>query len=498
VTRLAALLLTVALSGCGGGPDADTLRQGVSERLAEALPAGTLSLVSLERRGSQADSQAPAGKTRRVVYFDAALRLERDFDFGAWDGPGVAGLVSALGAGPKGLTGIRSGGNRAGDVVRAHGTAVYERAGDRFVAVAPGGYRPSAAPAYATNAPEGPAAILDAMRQVIESVPQGAAPAQRAVIEEELAAAHATIRARLARAADGYAIAAGPEHGQYLRFAQALSDDAAARMVPLLTRGGEENLRLLRAGKVSLALAQGDAALQAYEGTGSFAADGPYPALRAAGSLYPEPVHVLVAVDSALSSVADLRGRRVAIGEPGSASRTTALRVLAAHGLGPADVAPLELPLGEALVALRGVEADAVLQVIGVPSDSIRDALAEVPLRLLPLSERAVAELVDAEAGYFPFAIRRGSYANQPHDVRTVATAALLLVGSDLSESEVGAVTRFVFGSGRDFAARGSAQGTQVSAATARMGLPIPLHVQADAALPAAAPGTSAPPPTPR
>ena len=75
--------------------------------------------------------------------------------------------------------------------------------------------------------------------------------------------------------------------------------------MPLVTRGGEENLRLLRDGKVSLALAQGDAALEAYEGKGSFAGDGPHPALRAVGSLYPEPVHVLVRADSA----AGLAGR---------------------------------------------------------------------------------------------------------------------------------------------------------------------------------------------
>lgn len=496
--RLVTLLLTLALTGCGSGPEADALRKDLEERLAEALPAGTVALVALERRGSQADTKAPAGETRRVVYFDAELKLERDFDLGAWDGPGVAGLVSALGAGPKGLSGIRSGGNERGDVVVAHGTALYARDGDRWVAVAPGGYRPSAAPVYATNEPRGPAAILEAMRKVIDSLPMDAAPGQRAVIEEELAAANTAIRARLARAADGYAVAAGPEHGQYLRFAKALSDDEAPRTVPVITRGGEENLRLLREGKVSLALAQGDAALQAYEGAGSFAANGPHSSLRAVGSLYPEPVHVLVDADSALSSVADLRGRRVAIGEHGSASRTTALRVLDACGLRLADVTPLELPLGDALIALRDKEADAVIQVIGVPADSIRDALAEVPLRLVPLSERAVAALAGAEAGYFPFAISRGTYANQTQDVRTVATAALLLVGSDLSSSEVQALTRFAFGKGRDFAARGSAQGTQVSAATARQGVPIPLHVGADEVLPAAAPAAAQPAPARR
>jgi TRAP transporter TAXI family solute receptor len=447
------------------------------------LPAKTLALAALERRGSQSDSKAPAGEEQRVVYFDARLRLERDFDFGSWDAPGVAGLVSALGAGPKGIAGLRSGGNKAGDVLSVHGTALYRWETPNWVPVATPGFRPANVPSYASDAARGPAAIVDAIRKVIDSVPGGAALAEREAIEQELIAAHAVIRARLARLAAGYAIAAGPEHGQYLRFAQALSDEAQARTVPLVTQGGDENLRMLRSGKVSLALAQGDAALDAYEGKGSFATDGPYGALRAIGSLYPEPVHVLVRNDAPVASLSGLRSRRIAIGVPGSASRATALRVLQAHGLGPSEFTAAEMPLGEALVALRQRNLDAVVQVIGIPADTIREALAEVPLRMLSLSEPAIRALLGANAGYFAFAIPRGTYANQKEPVRTVATAALLLAGADLSDTEVASLTRFVFRSGRDFAARGSAQGMQVSAATARHGLSIPMHVAALKAL---------------
>ena len=497
VRRSLTFLLILTVVGCGGGPDADALKQNVAERLAGALPPDTVSITAFARRGSQNDVEAPAGETRRIVYFDADLRLARDFDFGAWDAPGVAALVSALGTGPKGLIGINSGGNKGGDIVRAHGTALYKRDGQRWVPVTTGGYQPAAAPAYATNAPQGAAAILEAVRTVIESVPDAAVPAERAVIEEELQAAYAPIRARLARAAEGYAIAAGPEHGQYLRFAQALADGERVRVVPLITRGGEENLRLLRDGKVSLALAQSDAALQLYEGKGSFATEGQYSALRAIGSLYPEPLHVLVHAESAMASVAELKGQRIAIGQRDSASRATALRVLEAHGLGIQDIAPVELALGDALIALRHKQVDAVIQVIGVPADNIRAALAEVPLRLIPLSESAVATLVAAKAGYFAFTIPQGAYATQAHDVRTMATAALLLAAG-LSDAEVGAVTHFVFEKGRDFAARGSAQGTQVSVASARQGLMIPLNIAAEKALDAIAFAAVSVPPAPR
>jgi TRAP transporter TAXI family solute receptor len=487
MTRLLASLALLALAACGGGPNADALKKGVEERLAQALPAGTVTLADFARRGSQSDTKAPAGETRRIVYFDAELKLAKDFDFGAWDSPGVAGLVSALGAGPKGIAGITSGGNKAGDAIRAHGTALYKKEGGDWVAVITGGYRPTAAPSYATNAAQGPAAILEAMRKVIDSLPRDASPAQRRVIEEELTAAHAAIRARMVRAKDGYAIAAGPERGQYLRFAQALSDEASARTIPLVTRGGEENIRLLREGKVSLALAQGDVALQAYEGKENFLGEGAYSSLRAIGSLYPEPVHVLVRADAGFATMNDLVGKRVAIGVKGSASRTTALRVLRAHNLGDGDIIALELPLGEALVGLRQRKVDAVMQIIGMPADSVRDALDEVPLRLLPLAPKAIAALAGANAGYFAYTIPPGAYATQKQEVRTIATTALLLVGADLSETEVGAVTRFVYEKGRDLAARGSAQGSQVSAATARQSLPVPLHTAAGKALDAMA-----------
>jgi TRAP transporter TAXI family solute receptor len=153
--------------------------------------------------------------------------------------------------------------------------------------------------------------------------------------------------------------------------------------------------------------------------------------------------------------------------------------VLRAHGITGEDHLLLEVPLGEGLVALRGGKVDAVIQIIGLPADSVRDALDEIPLRLLPLEAKAVASLVASKAGYFAYTIPAGAYATQKDPVRTIATAALLLGGSDLSETEISAIVRFVYQGGRDFVARGSAQGTQVSAKNARLELSVPLHTAA-------------------
>lgn len=473
-----ACLFFVLLSACSVGPDADTLRTDVGERLEQALPNSVVELASLTRRGSQSDTKAPAGEQRRIIYFDAELKLTQDLNFGAWNAPGIAGLISALGAAPKGIDGITSGGNKAGDIIRAHGTALYRHDGQAWVAVMPAGYQPPVAPEY-VSAPTGTGAMLAGLRKVVEAIPRDISPAQQAAIEEELAVAQASIRARLARVSNGYAIAAGAEHGQYLRLARAVFNERNSRAVPLITRGGEENLQLLRAGKVSLALAQGDAALDAYEGTGTFSGQGPYGDLRAIASLYPEPMHVLVRADGSLKSIKGLRGKRVAIGEVGSASRTTALRVLGAHGLGLDDINAQELSIGTALLWLQQGKTDAVFQVIGTPANSIRDSLQDMSLRLLPLSGDAIAKLTQGKTGYFPHTISKGTYFNQNEDVQTLATAALLLTNETLSDAEVESITGRVFQQGSDYSARGSAQGAQISVATSRIGVFVPMHAAA-------------------
>ena len=218
------LVLLLTLCACGRGPDTrEAVGPDLAARLARAFGAGVLDVAAIEGRGSSADRAGPPGEERRVVYYDARLRLARDVDFGGWDTPGVASLVSVLGAGPKGITGVKAGGNKAGDEILAHGTAVYRRDGEAWREVAPAGFAPPPAPALGTISPP-PASerLLAALRDAVHAAPAGTTPAARAVIDQELARAVATIEARLTRVAQGYPVAAGPDGGQYARLVQAL------------------------------------------------------------------------------------------------------------------------------------------------------------------------------------------------------------------------------------------------------------------------------------
>jgi len=119
------------------------------------------------------------------------------------------------------------------------------------------------------------------------------------------------------------------------------------------------------------------------------------------------------------------------------------------------------------------------VQVIGFPADSLRSAAAELGLRLLPLDPGVVRALAARNPAWFALALPAGTYAGQMQEVPTLATSALLLVASDLTDAEVAAITQRVYAPGGDLMARGSVQGAQISPANARLGLAVPQHAAA-------------------
>lgn len=484
--RMLAIALLALLAACSRGPDQTSLEADLRQRLEQAFPAASLSLSALQRRGSASDVNAPDGERRVLIYFDAELRLERDLDFGSWDSPGVASLISALGAGPRGLSGIESGGNRRGDLLRAHGSLIYREQDGAWLAVVPQGFTAPRAP-QASNASSTRESLVQAIGTALNLSPGGTGSTERQIISDELERSLNNIQGRLSRLQHGYPLAGGPESGQYASFARAMSAgllEQGMKVQPLTTEGGLDNLRLLRSGDVLLALSQSDAAHFAVSGAGPFEDVGPDRNLRALASLYPEPVHVLVRADSALRSIADLRGKRISIGLPGSASQHTALAVLAAHGLQPGDFAELRrLDLQQALGALRERQLDALIQVIGSPADNIRAASEAFALRLLPLDGGAISRLQQERPGSFAYQLPRGSYPGQTEPLATLAVSSLLLANQQLTGREVELLVGQLFSLKAQWLQHGSIQGTQLSADNALRGLGVPLHEGAERAL---------------
>ena len=105
------------------------------------------------------------------------------------------------------------------------------------------------------------------------------------------------------------------------------------------TGGSVYNTRTIREGELDFGVVQSDVQSAAMDGVRAFDGDEPYADLRAVFSVHPEPMHVMVRGDSGISSVGDMKGKRVNIGNPGSGTRVLADVLMAAAGVSPSDFA---------------------------------------------------------------------------------------------------------------------------------------------------------------
>ena len=488
LTRFLVVVCCLVLAACGRQPDGDALQADVQQLLATTYGDGVFTIVELVRQGAATDSTAPEGEDRRIVYYDIVLEFAKDFTLDAWDRPGVASLVTLLGAGPRSISGVRSGGNQAGDQLVAHASAIYRKKGSDWVMAPPPGVSTAQVPALETGGPipvsRGLLATLD---EISSSVARSGSGGGERIVQQELERSVARISGRLSRMQKGLPLAGGPARGEYVAFATALASfesPGQAKISALITGGGADNIEMLRSGDAVLALAQADTALMAYEGAGPFATQGGFTRLRALGSLYPELVHIVVRDEKSYQRVADLKNKKVTLGSQGSAVRATLERVLSAHGLeADRDYTPVDMPFSTALPMLEAGKVDAVVHVIGIPAAPLRDALAQVYLKLLPLDRTAIQALVNKQPGLMALDIAQGVYPDQNKPVPSVGISALLLTTSDLTRDEAIELVNRVYKKGHDLLVAGSAQGAQVSAASARTGVTIPLHDGADEAL---------------
>lgn len=475
---LASLLL---LAACEGKPGETKVENDLKTIIAQAFPEDAVRVDSFRRLGSSPIASSERGD-RRIVYYNATLALNRDIDLSSWQGLNLGAVASLLGATERGISGLKQGGNQKGDVLHVHGSVTYvdDNGGWQPVRTV---HAPPAAPPPENNT--GPPAealqIVENIRGLFQQA--GTAPEPRSIITDELEKTYFRIRLRLDRAEGTFLVLGGPTAGEYYQVASLIASALQQAGTPsraVVTDGSVENLKLIDAGGGAVALTQNNLAVRAHEGRPPFTAAAAVPELRALASLFPEQVHVILRRGAAISSLADLRGKRVDVGEPDSGTHVDAEALLTAAGLTLADLAEAsERGLAEGLEALKRGELDAVIATISAPARSLQTSAEGGGLSFLSMSETDLSRLTGADSGYVAVTMPAGTYAGQDQPVRTVAAVALLVAKASLPDAEVEAVLRQIF-DGIDFFAAGSAAGSQISRANAKVGIGIPWHPAAE------------------
>lgn len=236
----------------------------------------------------------------------------------------------------------------------------------------------------------------------------------------------------------------GAEGGFYNAFGAAvapvLEEQIGEPIEVITTTGSEGNINLIDNNLLDIAIVQSDTLQNAVEGTGSF--DGnPHSNLSVISSLYTEACQIVASEDSGITSVADLEGKRVSIGEEESGVTRTAEQILMANGLMTDKLDVRRLSFLDSAEALAKGEIDAFFSTAGVPTEFITDLADEISIRLVPLDAHCIDQLTSLYGYYVPFTIPADTYKGQDTPVETLGVRAVLIARKDLDDNIVRAIT---------------------------------------------------------
>lgn len=243
-----------------------------------------------------------------------------------------------------------------------------------------------------------------------------------------------------------------------------------------VTAASVDNLKLIRDGKADIAFTLADTAADAVHGRGAF--DGSPVPVATLAVLYTNYTHVATLAQKGFTSVADLRGKTISTGSPGSGTEVIALRVLRAAGLDPdKDVTRQGLGVSESAGALKDGKIDAFFWSGGLPTAAIQDLAHSqgISLRLLPSAEFVPALKVEYGELYFPLEIPAGAYRGIAAPVQVVGVANLLVVNASMPEQLAYDITRVIFEKREELAAI-HPEAAKLSLDTATVGSPAPIH----------------------
>ncbi|MCJ7872711.1 TAXI family TRAP transporter solute-binding subunit [Marinovum sp. 2_MG-2023] len=268
-----------------------------------------------------------------------------------------------------------------------------------------------------------------------------------------------------------------PTGGAICRLVNKGRRDHGVRCSVESTGGSVYNINTIREGELEFGVAQSDWQYHAYNGSSSFSDAGAFEGLRAVFSVHPEPFTVVARADSGIASFADLKGKRVNIGNPGSGQRGTMEVLMEAMGWSTDDFAlATELKAAEQSAALCDNQIDAMVYTVGHPSGSIQEATTACDSVLVEVSGDAVAGLVNDNPFYSVATIPGGMYRGNDADTTTFGVRATFVTSADVSEDVVYTLVSGVFENFDDFKSLHPAFANLTEAEMVSASLSAPLH----------------------
>jgi uncharacterized protein len=243
-----------------------------------------------------------------------------------------------------------------------------------------------------------------------------------------------------------------------------------------VTTASVDNVKLLHGNRIGMALCLPDTAWDGYSGQLKGLSEKAN--IRTLMALYSNYMHIVAIDGSGIKSVADLKGKRVSTGAPGSGTEIKGLRVLEAYGISTKDLRSQDrLGAAESAGAMKDRKIDAFIWDGGLPTAAVLDLAATPGLKihLIPHGD-AIPKMV-AKYGplYFASNVPKGVYKGIDEDIPVAAATNLLIVNEKLDENLAYQITKLFLEHTADLVAVHKAA-SEISLKNAVVGSPIPFH----------------------
>ncbi|TZE82793.1 TAXI family TRAP transporter solute-binding subunit [Calorimonas adulescens] len=234
------------------------------------------------------------------------------------------------------------------------------------------------------------------------------------------------------------------------------------------------NVNMLKDGSVDVIFVQNDIAYYAFSGEEMFK-DNKYEDIRGLASLYPETIQIVALKDKNIKTVADLKGKRVAVGAAGSGTEANARQILEAAGLSYNDINVQYLSFGDAANNMKDGNIDAAFVTAGMPTAAVTDISATKDINIVEIGDDIADNLIRKYPFYVKTTIQGGTYKGQDSDVKTVSVMSMLAVSKDMDEELAYNLVKSLF-ENTDRLKAAHAMGVKITIDTAKEGMSIDLH----------------------
>ena len=280
-------------------------------------------------------------------------------------------------------------------------------------------------------------------------------------------------------ATSNYIFATGGTSGTYYSFGENIANIwnnniKDVNVVVESTGASAENLRLINQNEANLAFAQNDVMDYAYNGIDIFSGE-KLTNFSAILTLYPEVVQIAATKESQIKSIADLKGKRVSVGDAGSGVEFNSKQILESYGLTFNDIEKYNLSFTLSSEGLQNGTLDACFIVAGIPNAALQELALNKEIVLISLDKIQIDELVIEYKYYTEFTIPANTYNGVTNSTRAIAVKASLVANNNLSEEAVYNLIKTIFDKKEDLIVLNS-KAEEINIDNAYRGISVPFH----------------------